>query len=87
MEIPKFTYRKLKAIIDTLNDEQLDKEVIWAGEGRGGKAEGLWIAEEDQINPSGDGMEPISSYVDDLEFNLEDENIVCTKDTPILLVY
>lgn len=81
----KFTYRDLKEIINSLTSEQLDKEVIWAGDGRGGKIDSVWIADEDQINPSGDGMEPISAYFDDPDFIWEDELVVCEKNTPIIL--
>lgn len=84
-EKQKFTYRTLRDTIATLTDEQLDMEVIWAGDGRGGKLSGIWVVEEDQINPSGDGMEPVSAYDDDSDFDASDEPIVCEKGTVILI--
>jgi hypothetical protein len=64
IEQKKYTYRELKEVLNSLNDEQLNGEVMWAGDGRGGKIGGAWIV-EDQINPSGDGMEPVSAYDND----------------------
>lgn len=83
----KFTYQDLKNLIDTLSPEQLLKEVICCGEETmGGRVEKLWIVEEDHINPSGEYMEPISSYKDDPDIDLEMEAIVCAKGTPILVL-
>jgi hypothetical protein len=81
----KFTYRDLKQMINYLTEEQLDLQVRWAGDGRGGTLDKLWIVEEDQINPSGDGMEPVSAYDNDPDFDASDEAVVCPKGSVLLL--
>lgn len=85
MEEKKFTYRDLKETLNTLTEDQLDMEIRWAGDGRGGKIGEVWIVEEDQINPSGDGMEPVSAYANDEDIDVSDEPIVCKKGTVLLL--
>lgn len=83
----KFTYRELKNIIGTFSEEQLDQSVICCGEADNSlRVEKVWIVEEDQINPSGDGMEPVSAYIDDPDVDVEGEFVVCAKGTPILLL-
>lgn len=57
---PPITYRDLLDKISALTPEQLAMPVLWCGENRGGPVQGIWILEEDQINPSGDGWEPVS---------------------------
>jgi hypothetical protein len=81
----KFTFRDLKKVLDTLTEEQLNMEVRWAGDSRGGTMDSIWIVEEDQINPSGDGMEPVSAYDNDPDFDATDEPVVCKKGTVLLL--
>lgn len=85
MEKKKYTYRELKDILNSLSEEQLNNEVMWAGDSRGGKIGSVWIAEEDQINPSGDGLEPVSAYDNDPDFDATEESVVCKKGTLILL--
>ncbi len=90
------TAGQLKAKLDTLPPETLAQEVIWSGEMRGGIFHGLTVTEEDQINPSGDGCEPVSLYRSVLaeegkseaeiaEF-LADESVVIKKGQLVLLV-
>jgi hypothetical protein len=81
----KFTYRDMLSAMSTFTDEQLDMEVRWSGDESGGELSGFWIVEEDQINPSGDGMEPVSVYANDPDVDVDAEEIVCKKGTPILL--
>lgn len=92
------TYAELKAELDKLTPEQLAMEVQWSGDMRGGAVTSLWIAEEDHINPSGDGAEPISLYVQERavedEVSLEvaelrvrnEEEIVVAQGQPQLVV-
>ena len=80
-----FTYNELKKILDTLDENQLNCPVRWGGEGNSGLIQSVWIVEENQINPSGDGWEPVSAYDNDPEFDMSDEPVVCSKGTPILL--
>lgn len=79
------TYRKLKEILDSLDESQLDTPVRWGGDNTSGVISDTWIVEEDQINPSGDGWEPVSVYDNDPEFDMSDEPIVCKKGTVILI--
>lgn len=84
-EINGLTYRDILIRLNKMSDKQLDTVVICAGENTSHHIKKVWIVEEDQINPSGEGWEPISAYDDDE--NLEDylEEITCYKGTPILL--
>jgi len=92
MDKEKFTYRQLKDILNALTDEQLDESIYCASEIGGGIVNEVWIVEEDQINPSGEGMEPISHYMDENGNNLDEyfdankESIVCKKGTVVLLM-
>ena len=82
-----YTYRDLKNALSTFSDKQLDQNAICCGEDDLAlRVEKVWIVEEDQINPSGDGMEPVSSYKDDPDFDLEQECVVCEKGTPVLIL-
>lgn len=79
------TYADLKHHIDSLTPEQLRMHVFWYGERGGGEVYGLDIMSEDMINPSGDGMEPVSLYTDDPEL-LQTEKVVAKKGQPLLCV-
>lgn len=94
-ENKKFTYKDLFEQLKTLTEDQLSQEVRTCGLDRAGAPiEMVWIVEEDQINPSGEGMEPISFYTDpnndayteeERKDILEEEKVVCTKGTILLL--
>jgi len=94
-ENKKFTYRDLLEQLKSLADDQLGQEVRTCGLDRAGAPiDMLWVVEEDQINPSGEGMEPISLYTDptntaytdeERKDILEEEPIVCKKGTILLL--
>lgn len=58
---------QLKAMLDQLTPEQLKQPVRWSGEERSGKIDTMWVLEEDYVNPSGDGLEPVSAYKDEPE--------------------
>ena len=83
----KMTYRELRDVLNSLSESQLNMPVRWGGENNSGFFTKVWIVEEDQINPSGDGWEPVSAYKDDPDFPdiHVTEPVVCKKDTPILL--
>jgi len=79
------TFRELKAALDTMTDEQLNYDAHWCGEDRGGVVGSVWIVDEDQVNPSGDGMEPVSTYAESPEY-VTDEPVVARKGQPLLMV-
>lgn len=77
------TWRNLKEILATLSDEELDqKAMIWYEES-GGNVSEIYITTEDFINPSGDGVEPVSLYEDE---DLLNEPVIINKGTLILVV-
>ena len=84
------TYRELKARIEDFTDEQLDMEVVYSHEAGGGKVDSVWVVEDDQVNPSGDGMESVGAYRRMQEEQGEDwdptEPVVCRKGQPILVI-
>lgn len=80
------TYLELEAKLRTLTPEQKAQKVAFSGfERRGGDIESLWIAEEDHINPTGEGDEPISVYADDPDFIASEERITVRKGEVLLL--
>lgn len=87
------TYSDLKALLEGMTVEQLAMDVIVCAEepGRGGPVDHIWTAAEDQVNPSGDGMEPISTYLPggvgyEEDNGIEDEPIVCRKGQGLLML-
>ena len=84
------TWRQLKNFCNKLNDTQLKKKVSWCGEERGGKVVSVNKFREDMINPSGEGIEPVSIYKEetnpDYQIEWEDEPVVFAKGTPIIWV-
>lgn len=61
------TFRELKAELDKLSEQQLDKPVLWFGEERGGKIARVEVMTEAHGDPSGEGMEALSTYRDEHE--------------------
>ena len=83
------TYKELKEILSTLTEEQLNFQIMCSASDSSigsGKISEVWIAEEDQINPSGEYMEPVSIYLNDPDIDVELEPIVCKQGTPILIL-
>jgi hypothetical protein len=78
------TWGEIKEILDNATPEQLkSKALIWninneAAEIQGGTIDSFYQASEDHINPSGDGVEPISFYTSNDE-DVSDEPIVIKK--------
>lgn len=59
------TFRVLKQEIEKLSDEQLDAEVIWWGDERGGEIQHVLVLPEDYIRDPSEGVSvPISCYRD-----------------------
>lgn len=91
------TYRELKVALDALTEEQLDQTVTAQDEDYIGDVTEIWQAEDDYINPSGDGAEPITEYrgmaiaegyaenEEELEADLKDEPIVIKKGSLFLM--
>lgn len=90
------TYGDLKKALDGLTPEQLAMRVGWTGEDTGGYVFSLWIVEEDHINPSGDGGEPVSEvrkYLiedgytpEEAQREIDSEPVVALKGQPLLMV-
>lgn len=92
------TYAELKEQLDKLTPDQLAMKVVWCGEMRGGEVKGFEVLDEDQIDPSGDGMEPVSLYakeraaeqdisIEEAEkLTREEEGIIAHKHQLLLLV-
>jgi len=61
-------YRDLKDFLSTLTDDQLDQPVnVLTGTECIQVCE-IWTLEEDYINPTGEGLEPVSAYADDPDY-------------------
>jgi len=78
------TFRDLKTSIAKLDDKQLDAPVLLLREGPVIHVHELLVFAEDQINPSGDGLEDASAYDDDPDFDMSDEQVIFVKNTPVL---
>jgi len=78
----------IKEFVNSLTDEKLQQEVIVWGEEKGGGITSIVITEDDLINPSGEGVEPISVYSNSENEEdrkiAEEETIVMTKGTLVL---
>lgn len=70
------SFRDLKAELNKMTDMQLDCPVVWWGEDRGGFISRVEILTEDHGNPSGDCVEPLSSYRDDYDSDEEYKQFV-----------
>jgi len=86
-------YKELLEVLAKLSEEQLDQDVFISGEDMPTtKFGGLWIAEEDMINPTGEGAEYISAYTNPeitdepmTEEEVRAENVVCIKKGSVFL--
>ena len=77
------TYGELKEFLAALTEDQLAQEVKILGESDCWRISGVEILTEDHINPSGDGMEPISAYKD-AEYDDYDKEVVAPKGSVFL---
>ena len=79
-------YIELLEELKKLTSEQLQQTARVAGEDVPMfEIGGTWIPDEDHIDPSGDGIEPISSYAGDPDFNVSEEPVCVSKGTVILM--
>lgn len=72
-------WQDVKEFVNSLNEEQLQQPMRYWGEEKAGGIFAISILQEDFINPSGECVEPSSTY----EFD-EDEPIVYPKGTILL---
>lgn len=79
------TWADLKTFVNQLNEKQLQTKLVWLGEERGGYVSSLKCFEEDYINPSGDGVEPVSAYKNEPEV-IEDEEVIYEQGEPAIWV-
>lgn len=80
------TYATLKQVVNQMTPEQLAMPIIITGEG-GPHIVNVWTAEQDQINPSGDGMEGVEDYKKFLveeEGMTEEEADQIVRDEPVV---
>lgn len=84
----KFTWYELKKFCNSLTGDQLGYEVKGWGDEKGCTIEGVETLEDDFINPSGEGAEPLSTYKNDPDFAefIEDEAVVLDKNQPMLIM-
>lgn len=86
----KISFRDLRDAILMLTDEQLDLDVEWFGDERGGHVSDLHVFTDDMVNPSGDGWETMTDYrrqqAEQGEPVNESEEIVGKKGQPFLMV-
>ncbi|WP_353164808.1 hypothetical protein [Empedobacter brevis] len=83
------TWKEVKDLLNSYNDEQLEsKAVLHQIDNEECEIHAYYIndfyeTEEDFINPSGEGVEPISHYENE---DVSDEKIIFKKGTPILYI-
>lgn len=81
------TWADLKEFANTLSEEQLNQKVKVFGENHSETVKSVEIFDEDMIDPSGDGCEPISVYLNDPEYGQDfiDSETVCYKAGTIMI--
>lgn len=78
-ESKELTWGEIKEILDKATPDQLQsKALIWNKE-QGGILSEFYEATENHINPSGEGVEPVSIYKDDEDLDVSEEPIVIQK--------
>lgn len=87
-ETKVYKWQDLKEFCNSLTEEQLEYPVIWTGEDRGGYVSFADCMEEDYINPSGEGSEPLSAYKgeEDYEDMIDNEPRTFLKGQPVIAV-
>jgi hypothetical protein len=76
------TWHDVKRFANVLTEDQLFEPVKVWGEGFCHDITSVQIMEEDHVNPSGDGAEPVSVYLNDPEYGqefIDGETIVVKK--------
>ena len=77
-------YSDLLIQLQRMTPEELKQDVAVIAERGGGFVESVWTADEDQINPSGEGIEPVSTYEDEDE-DVSHESVVVPKGRVLLV--
>ena len=85
MKREPMNFGQLLEQLQSLTAEQLAQPVILLQEGPHINVHEFVAFDEDQINPSGDGIEPVSAYDNDPYFDMSDEPVVLKKGTPVLI--
>ena len=75
-------YSDLLIQLQRMTPEELKQDVAVIAERGGGFVESVWTADEDQINPSGEGIEPVSAYEDE---DVRHESVVVPKGRVLLV--
>ena len=73
-------------LLKELTPEQQEQPARVASEKFSGILGNLWIADEDMVNPSGDGVEPISVYEDADDFEEIKQEVVLPKGSIVLFL-
>lgn len=74
------TLKDLRDMLNNIPEVNLNQPIRWWGEYKGGNVVSITQLNEDFINPSGDGCEPVSVYIDnDEDFDPESEHIELPK--------
>lgn len=81
----KITWYELKRFCNELGGDQLGKDVLIYQNQKNFSLIDFEVLEDDFINPSGEGLEPVSFYKDEPEI-LEQEPVILEKGHPILLI-
>lgn len=76
------TWTDLKKFANSLPEKELQKDVIWWGEEKGGKIESITRLKEDYVSTADCGCEPLSVLEDEDEWDA-----VYKKGTPIINIY
>lgn len=79
-----YTYQDMLDFLLTKTPEELAQPALVSAENFGAQIVGEWTAEEDHINPSGEGAEPRSAYLPGGDFyepseDYSDEPVVIKK--------
>ena len=60
----KYTFNDLLRDLQALTPEQREQQARCIGENSNKKINGLWLLKEAHVDPSGEGLEPVSAYPD-----------------------
>jgi hypothetical protein len=88
-----YTLGDMLTQLQTLTPKQLTQQVRWIGENGQGKVSELWVLDEHHIDPSGEGLEPVSSYLPgegedfDPETHMSDEELLAEPTWPMGYVF
>lgn len=75
------TWQDIKTFANSLTEDQLSQTVRYWGDEKAGGVFAISILNEDFINASGEGVDPVSNYETS---EIEDEPIIYTKGTILM---